>query len=93
MAGYVEFSLVANAFYIDPSDQSAWMYHRWLLGRGRLAECMVVTSYQASSAAEKQNSICAVAHVHDAGKAMSTLIVAFSQPIVVCGIIKNTKGH
>eukprot|EP00042_Codosiga_hollandica_P039428 m.330476 g.330476 ORF g.330476 m.330476 type:complete len:399 (-) comp55609_c0_seq7:854-2050(-) len=28
-----EFVLAANAFYIDPTDQSAWIYHRWLLGR------------------------------------------------------------
>lgn len=28
-----EFDLVARAFYIDPEDQSGWLYYRWLLGR------------------------------------------------------------
>lgn len=28
-----EFNLVKGAFYTEPEDQSAWLYHRWLLGR------------------------------------------------------------
>src|ERR1700722_14586406 len=29
----VEFALVHQAFYTATYDQSAWLYHRWLLGR------------------------------------------------------------
>ena len=28
-----EFQLVKDAFYVEPEDQSSWLYHRWLLGR------------------------------------------------------------
>jgi len=31
-----EFELVRNAMYTDPEDQSVWVYHRWLVGSGRL---------------------------------------------------------
>jgi geranylgeranyl transferase type-2 subunit alpha len=34
-----EFELIRDAMYTDPSDQSVWMYHRWLVGNG------VVPSY------------------------------------------------
>lgn len=29
-----EFELVRQALYVDPYDQSSWIYHRWLVGDG-----------------------------------------------------------
>lgn len=31
-----EFELLQQAMYTDPSDQSIWIYHRWLVDQGKL---------------------------------------------------------
>jgi hypothetical protein len=48
-----EFHLVRQAFYTEPEDQSAWLYHRWLLGRVVAESAAATTSGSASSNANK----------------------------------------
>ncbi|XP_007442241.1 geranylgeranyl transferase type-2 subunit alpha [Python bivittatus] len=63
-----ELELVQNAFFTDPNDQSAWFYHRWLLGRGDLEptiRCVYVNREHASLAVAFSRPVAVAPASHD----------------------------
>jgi geranylgeranyl transferase type-2 subunit alpha len=40
-----EFELLQNAFYTEPSDQSIWFYHLWLLEKDILSSIRYILSH------------------------------------------------
>ncbi|CAB4392630.1 unnamed protein product [Rhizophagus irregularis] len=48
-----EFELVKAAFYTDPDDQSAWLYHWWLVAQGSI----ISTSQMNEESKESSNSL------------------------------------
>uniref|UniRef100_A0A0K8RW36 Geranylgeranyl transferase type-2 subunit alpha n=1 Tax=Crotalus horridus TaxID=35024 RepID=A0A0K8RW36_CROHD len=63
-----ELELVQNAFFTDPNDQSAWFYHRWLLGRGDLEptiRCIYVNRENTSLAVAFSHPVAVAPASHD----------------------------
>ncbi|XP_029142055.1 geranylgeranyl transferase type-2 subunit alpha [Protobothrops mucrosquamatus] len=63
-----ELELVQNAFFTDPNDQSAWFYHRWLLGRGDLEptiRCVYVNRENTSLAVAFSHPVAVAPASHD----------------------------
>lgn len=36
-----EFELVTQALWVDPKDQSGWLYHRWLINDGSDVQTLI----------------------------------------------------
>uniref|UniRef100_A0A670Z2E5 Geranylgeranyl transferase type-2 subunit alpha n=1 Tax=Pseudonaja textilis TaxID=8673 RepID=A0A670Z2E5_PSETE len=63
-----ELDLVQNAFFTDPNDQSAWFYHRWLLGRGDpepTIRCVYVNRENTSLAVAFSHPVAVAPASHD----------------------------
>ncbi|XP_053218777.1 geranylgeranyl transferase type-2 subunit alpha isoform X2 [Podarcis raffonei] len=63
-----ELELVQNAFFTDPNDQSAWFYHRWLLGRADpepTIRCVYVSREDTSLAVAFSHPVAVAPASHD----------------------------